>query len=476
MRQRAVRRHAHSRSLGLSLFLLVLLAVIPALAILLYTAIDRRRLLAAETNLAAVGLLAILGVAAAWLCARFLIVRRVKALQAAAERLRAGELEARAEVPGGDEIAAIAHAINDMAEHVQVMAKADRQSKEGLAELIDEVVADRTREMGLLSETGDLLQMCSTSSEAYDVIGRSVAQLFPADAGALFMINESRNVLETKALWGAIEGEEGGEWSPDECWALRLGRPYVVDAARSGTLCLHLPRPSPIAYLCIPLVAQSKAVGVLYVGSLSGDSLRSFGLLEKQRLAEAVARQVSLGLANVSLKESLRNQAIRDPLTGLFNRRYLGDVLAREFSRAARARYSIGLIMLDLDHFKRLNDTFGHDTGDAVLTEVAGLLQAGVRREDVACRLGGEEFVVALPTASLDNTRRRAEAIAAAIRNLQLSRGDQPVGPITVSIGIAVFPEHGTTPEDLLKAADTALYRAKEEGRDRIVLAPGGET
>jgi diguanylate cyclase (GGDEF)-like protein/PAS domain S-box-containing protein len=171
------------------------------------------------------------------------------------------------------------------------------------------------------------------------------------------------------------------------------------------------------------------------------------------------------------LEQSLRDQALHDPLTSLYNRRYLDEVLQREFARAGRSRASIGIVMSDIDHFKRINDTFGHDCGDEVLRRVARTLSSHVREGDVVCRYGGEEFTIILPGASLDQTRKRAEQIRESIGRLEISHGDAAVGPITMSFGIATFPDHGQTPRPVVKAADEALMHAKESGRNRVVAA-----
>jgi diguanylate cyclase (GGDEF)-like protein len=187
---------------------------------------------------------------------------------------------------------------------------------------------------------------------------------------------------------------------------------------------------------------------------------------------------VGLSVSNLRLREALRNQSIRDPLSGLFNRRYLEETLEREIRRAVRAEQSLGILMLDLDHFKRFNDTYGHEAGDSVLRETAAFLTRSVRAEDVVCRFGGEEFVVILPLANLQSTQARAERICSKLRDLTVLHQGQSLGRITASFGVAALPDHGTDRGALLEAADAALYRAKREGRDRVVTAdhaPEGE-
>ena len=171
------------------------------------------------------------------------------------------------------------------------------------------------------------------------------------------------------------------------------------------------------------------------------------------------------------MQERLLNQSIRDPLTGLFNRRYLQESLDRELNRAARSKKPLGLIMLDIDHFKNFNDTHGHDAGDAVLREVAAMLSNHLRKPDSACRYGGEEFTLILPDADLKAGIQKAEQLREAAKRLEIQYGRQLVGPITLSLGVACFPEHGTSSSELLQAADAALYESKTAGRDKVSAA-----
>ena len=198
-------------------------------------------------------------------------------------------------------------------------------------------------------------------------------------------------------------------------------------------------------------------------------------LADRERLIRTLAEQLELSLANFRLRETLREQSARDQLTGLFNRRYMEESLVRELRRASREDYSLGLLMMDLDHFKDLNDGYGHAAGDLMLRAVGDFLGTSVRGDDVACRYGGEEFVVILPRASLENTRRRAEALREGMKGLQLEPSGPLMPSVTMSIGVACSPDHGETREQLIHAADVALYRAKARGRDRVVVASDGD-
>jgi diguanylate cyclase (GGDEF)-like protein len=188
-------------------------------------------------------------------------------------------------------------------------------------------------------------------------------------------------------------------------------------------------------------------------------------------LAETVTSSISLSLGTLQLRETLRQQSIRDSLTGLFNRRYLDETLPREILRATRTGSTLGVMMVDIDHFKQLNDTHGHEAGDAVLSALGGFLQHHVRGDDIACRYGGEEFTLILPGASLDAVCDRAEQLRVGVRSLVVRCNNTQLDPIALSLGVAMWPQHGETEEVLLQAADAALYRAKQKGRNRVEIA-----
>jgi diguanylate cyclase (GGDEF)-like protein len=194
-----------------------------------------------------------------------------------------------------------------------------------------------------------------------------------------------------------------------------------------------------------------------------GDATRNTAL--------TLAEQASLSLANMRLREVMRHQSITDALTGLNNRRYLDETLRRELLRAARKKQSIAVIIVDADHFKRFNDTYGHDAGDLVLRALAGLMKEHARGSDILCRYGGEEFVMVMPEMGLATAVERATKLCEAARLLDVQYGGQHLGPVTISAGVAVAPDHANDSEGLLQAADAALYAAKGGGRDRVVAA-----
>ncbi|MBZ8182124.1 PAS domain S-box protein [Oscillatoria salina] len=323
------------------------------------------------------------------------------------------------------------------------------------------------REICLLGEISEILQSCLSVEEAYSALADLVPTLFPGISGGVFILNESKNLVEAVATWGK-QMDSKSLFAPCECWALRRGREHLVDTQYSGLRCQHLHGNFPKTNtFCVPTIALGETFGLLY---LSSPKRKHFDDA-KRHLAITFAEHIALALANLKLRETLHNQSIRDPLTGLFNRRYLEESLDREIQRAYRNQQTIGAIMIDIDHFKRFNDTFGHEAGDAVLRKVGDFLKTSIRSADIACRYGGEELILILPEASLVDSLERAEQIRQAIKHLDIQHGYQTLGAITVSLGVSCFPKHGTTSDTIIRAADAALYRAKAAGRDRVISA-----
>jgi diguanylate cyclase (GGDEF)-like protein len=326
------------------------------------------------------------------------------------------------------------------------------------------------REMTLLAELGNLLQACATVAESYRAIGNIAPRLFPGFSGELFAYGPSRDDLESVAIWGSIpEAVDNRIFEPDKCWALRLARPHRNDGLCTGIPCVLVVAASNS--LCVPMIAQGDTLGILYLLNNEIAEDKAEGRDANEALAVMTAEHIALALANLRLQETLRYQSIRDPLTGLFNRRFMQETLMREIRRAERNQLPVGVIMADLDHFKQFNDAFGHEAGDMLLRRLGEFLKTTIRGGDIACRFGGEEFVIILPEATLDNTYRRAEEIRGRVKELMVAYHGQSLGTITSSFGVAVFPTHATSIEALLRAADRALYRAKAEGRDRVVAA-----
>jgi len=329
-----------------------------------------------------------------------------------------------------------------------------------------QALKERSQRATLLAKLGELLQSCHSREEVFTAALGFAPRIFPERRGAVALLNPSQHQVEVAGQWHDCELPLTS-FDAESCWALRTGHPHLVPAGDVTARCAHAIGVKN-TYLCVPILAQGEALGILHIQATDG----------KPELGEAelsfkttFAAQVGLSVANIRLREALRAQSTKDPLTGLYNRRYLQEMLEREIRRALRSEQRLGVMMLDLDHFKNFNDTYGHEAGDAVLRETASLLVRSIRAEDFVCRYGGEEFVIVLPTADLRATAARAERIRSRIRELVVMHQGQSLGLITISVGVAALPVHGMAEKELLQAADAALYRAKREGRDRVAVA-----
>ncbi len=335
-----------------------------------------------------------------------------------------------------------------------------------LAERITELEA-RTQNMIHLGEMTDYLQSCLSVSEAEQALGDLLKPLFPYCSGAVYMSKNLRNTVETVATWGELLDSEHF-FQAEECWALRRGATHQGEPKFSSLYCGHIHfKEEARNTLCVPMMAQGESLGLLYLCFQEPEVITP----DVKSLAETVSKQIAISLANLKLRETLQYHSISDALTGIFNRRYLESSLNRELNRAARMQQSLGIIMLDIDHFKRFNDTYGHDAGDKILKTIADFIKSSVREFDIACRYGGEEFMVILPNASLKITLARAQQLRAGIKNLVIQTELDRRVSVTASFGIAAYPDHGKNKHDLLKAADEALYLAKEQGRDRVICS-----
>jgi diguanylate cyclase (GGDEF)-like protein/PAS domain S-box-containing protein len=362
----------------------------------------------------------------------------------------------------------------DISEQVKAAALA-RDHAESLKRLVNELQL-HTTQMKLLNEMGDLLQCSATSGEAHAVVGQMAKRLFLASTGgSLFVFKSSRNLLEAVAGWGASDVSDQ-TFAPEACWGLRRGQPNWSEHPGGVVICSHLKNPVPSSYLCVPLVAQGDTLGVLHIQydlTTSDKGTEDFETLRESqhRLAVAVGGRVALSLASLLLRETLRDQSIRDPLTGLFNRRFMEDALYRELQRAKRRRHSLVVVFVDLDHFKRFNDIYGHDAGDTVLRSMAGLFRQHFRGDDIVCRYGGEEFAFILSESSTEDAAKRVEQLRQVAKGHKITYKEQKLDAVTFSVGIAAFPEDASTSEELLQAADACLYESKAKGRDCMTIA-----
>jgi diguanylate cyclase (GGDEF)-like protein len=348
-----------------------------------------------------------------------------------------------------------------------------RRTNEKLSALVQKLEVRGVQER-VLSEMRMFLQACSSTKEIAPVIAHSMQRLFPNSDGALFLLSPSKTDLETAVRWGDFpEQPDENVFSPDACWGLRRGGVYVVDDVKRGLICPHMRHLPATAYACLPLMAKSDVLGLLHLRTrLAPQRAEALEMTAAVRdMASMLCELLSLSISNLRLSETLSIQSIRDPLTGLFNRRYMEETLQREIYRAARKQNQVGVVMADIDHFKTFNDLHGHAAGDLVLMELAGLLKARMREADIPCRYGGEEFTLVFTESSLEDTIMRANELKEEVKDLKLRYGGQEIGPIALSMGVSAYPANGTKSEELLRSADAALYRAKQAGRDKVVSA-----
>ncbi len=345
-----------------------------------------------------------------------------------------------------------------------------KQSNERLTALVKNL-EEQQRQSTILTEMRDMLQACSKMEETAPIIMGSMKKLFPASQGALFLLSNSRSDLESVVTWGNFPtASDNNVFSPDACWGLRRGRAHVVEDINIGPICPHLVNTPPGPYVCLPLMAKGDILGLLHLkNAFSPNGSGNQEIADLRQMAVTLSEYLSLSIANVKLSESLSRQSILDPQSGLYNRRFMEESLQREIMRAARKKTPIGIIMGDLDHFKKFNDVHGHAAGDKIITEIGRVFKDKFRGSDIACRYGGEEFLIIVPETSLEETFKRADALREEIKKLEMVFQGQILGAITMSMGISAYPVNGTKMDELLRLADTALYKAKQEGRDRVV-------
>lgn len=356
---------------------------------------------------------------------------------------------------------------------IAVVMRASRRRERFMAHLAERDRAameqDRrlSREVRLLSELNEWLQASKSLEELFGMVQAFMGNIFGACSGSLYVYSNSRDVLDGACCWN--NGHLHAHIRPDECWGLRRGRTYVFGANEIDFQCAHLRGEEVYNYCCIPILAHGETVGLLHL--VADPALPADMFVDERRLAQLCAEQISLAIANVRLRDQLRDQSIRDPLTGLHNRRHFLDILRRSVDAARRNDGDVALVSIDVDHFKRFNDNHGHDAGDMVLRAVGAALQAGLQGDALAFRVGGEEFAAVLPGANAAEALRRADMLRQAVERIVVRYGDRALPRISVSGGIASWPDHGDLPQQLVKAADDALYAAKAAGRNQICLA-----
>lgn len=310
----------------------------------------------------------------------------------------------------------------------------------------------------------DTLQAADSNGDAAQVLRATSRKLLPGCGVGLYVFNNSRDRLDLVGSWDMPEGYAPTETlTPANCWALKRGKDHLNNPAEQSLCCSHYI--GEVASIEVPMMARGQVFGLLVLTDRGGNC---DNVDKAQRIARALADSTSLALSNISLREQLRTQSLRDPMTGLYNRRYMEDTLDRFISLAQRQNQPTSVLMIDLDNFKKLNDEHGHAKGDAVLKDVAAQVVGALRPSDVVCRYGGEELLVILPDCATEDAMMRAEQVRARIELLS----DQHGCSVAASIGVASLPESAKSAADLLSASDAALYEAKALGKNQVHAAP----
>jgi diguanylate cyclase (GGDEF)-like protein/PAS domain S-box-containing protein len=330
-------------------------------------------------------------------------------------------------------------------------------------------------ENAMLSGLGSYLQACASKEEAYDVLLAHVRSLFPNESGALYTLTE-KSGAECVISWGDEQELLSHPVQKHDCWAMRRGVVHETSDVHAALRCRHYNGIGAGEQICIPVMTQNGPIGLLtlHVPSVGGDEQSLSRGRHNLSLMVGIADRLGPTLSGIELRSRLHEDSIRDPLTKLYNRRFMDESLRRELLRARRGQTPVSLIVLDLDNFKLINDEYGHDVGDKVLVMLAHQLSKSVREEDFVYRYGGEEFVIVLPGASLEIAQERALQACQAVRAMRVETGHTPLH-VTISAGVATYPDHAVDHEQLIVQADKALYIAKESGRDRIELAEVAE-
>jgi diguanylate cyclase (GGDEF)-like protein len=337
-----------------------------------------------------------------------------------------------------------------------------------LKQIIEQMSA-RDADREILGEFNGRLFASRACQEAYDVVKHYAPQLFPHTQGALYACSAvEHTTIERVVGWGGIK-QRRRTFAQEQCRALCHMRPYLAEGGYANGLgCQHVVSGLHGYCLCVPLLTEGEALGVLHLAS-EAETLSPW----KRKLAEELANYCAMQLASLRLRERLSDEAIRDPRTGLFNVRFLEETLRREL--ALRMRRPIGIIMIDIDHFRKFNSKFTHAGGDALLRGFAAFLQRQIRPGDMACRYGGEEFILILPGASLDAAADRAQRLRTEVKKLAVAFDGKPLGRISVSLGVTVSRANSQA-ENVLDGALHALRQAKREGRDRVVVARSAQS
>jgi diguanylate cyclase (GGDEF)-like protein len=319
----------------------------------------------------------------------------------------------------------------------------------------------KKQELIYLSDMADMLYSCESKDEVYQAVALTCSKLFPNMSGCICIISNSKNYVEMNSIWGD-ERTSKEIFSQSECWALRRAKINLLSSGKSGLVCGHLIQPISGAHLCFPLFGQGEVIGILHMYALEEISP------EEQQTTEIIARILGFALNNLSIKQRLTHDNLRDGMTQLFNQSYMETIAEQRLAEAERLGQALSVVFLDIDNFKSYNSHYGHLTANIIIQGLAEMLLKSIRSFDIACRWGGEEFVIIMPNMTLENLRKRVEELRIDVERMQLKDGDQILQGITASFGIAVS-EPGITVKDFLNRANQAMFEAKRTGKNRVM-------
>jgi len=325
-----------------------------------------------------------------------------------------------------------------------------------------------------LGETSRLLQACTSLEEAARVIEAQLLLLARGAPGALYIFRASRDSMTRMASWNAGDSRCAEHIAPGDCWGMRQGKAHVGGNQLGRLRCAHFPEQERDT-VCVPLAAAGETLGVICLcrDGGSAEATREAGDTDDGVVSvlAALGESLALAISNIRLRDTLRAQALRDALTGLFNRRFIDEALTLELRRSARSNAAFSIAMIDVDHFKGFNDTHGHEAGDLVLATLGQHFATSMRVSDVACRYGGEEFMILMPATGAGGALTATEKLRRGVEALSIRIDDRRQCGVTISCGVASYPEHAQDPEALVRAADAALYASKRAGRNRVSIA-----
>ncbi|RZI82550.1 MAG: sensor domain-containing diguanylate cyclase [Rubrivivax sp.] len=355
----------------------------------------------------------------------------------------------------------------DARKQAELEAAVQRQK---LHEMVQQLRAAQDEGL-VVQEASDMLHAADNVDEAFGIIRQACERLFPGWSGWLAATQAGGHQLQIGASWGRTPSQPEHNFLARDCWGMRRGKPHAFSGHDHGVCCVHLksiPREDLHPYLCVPMVAHGETVGTLHLFSQQA-VVSDARMADVQARAVRFAETLKLALSNLMLRASLHDQAMTDSLTGLHNRRFMDECLSNELQRVRRDHGVVSLAMIDIDHFKRFNDSHGHDAGDAVLRAVAGVLLECIRGYDIACRYGGEEMALVLPGCEQGDAVLRMEQIRHAIESLEVHHEGVAMPTVTISAGVA--QASGGNAETLVRWADEALYQAKRNGRNQVKVS-----